>query len=326
MTDDNSCPRCQQGPESIMHVLRDYIGNTPWSWVTFVGVSVNALWKDRNELMFNQYSNLRQNWLLHIANQVHMVANSIIKPMTYMESSESIIPIIWEPPPINTLNVDDMHKKRNSFSTCGGLLRDSRDGLIQGFYCNLGSNNSQGAKIWSIVHAMRIARHLHLDRVIFEIDFTLVAAVVLNRSTTISYLKPLIEEVVMIIKGLFRRYKKWNPVHPTYGAFYGMGFGVGCGVGWGPGFGPEVVGYVGAGCGVGFNVGITLVGFGIGLPANVIFAAPYNGSGGVFIEVMVIKVIFIFEFVRRQTNVVAYNLAKAATSSASFQIVVDIPD
>ncbi|CAJ2636060.1 unnamed protein product [Trifolium pratense] len=80
----------------------------------------------------------------------------------------------------------------------------------------------------------------------------------------------------MIIKGLFRRYQKWNPVHPTYGAFYGMGFGVGCGVGWGPGFGPEVVGYVGAGCGIGFNVGITLVGFGIGLPANVIFAAPYN--------------------------------------------------
>ena len=81
----------------------------------------------------------------------------------------------------------------------------------------------------------------------------------------------------MIIKGLFRRYERWNPVHPTYGAFYGMGFGVGCGVGWGPGFGPEVIGYVGAGCGVGFNVGITLVGFGIGLPANVIFAAPYNG-------------------------------------------------
>ncbi|XP_058751407.1 cadmium-induced protein AS8-like [Vicia villosa] len=80
----------------------------------------------------------------------------------------------------------------------------------------------------------------------------------------------------MIIKGLFRRYKKWNPVHPTYGAFYGMGFGIGCGVGWGPGFGPEVVGYVGSGCGVGFNVGVTLAGFGIGLPANIIFAAPYN--------------------------------------------------
>ncbi|XP_073219950.1 cadmium-induced protein AS8 isoform X2 [Cicer arietinum] len=82
--------------------------------------------------------------------------------------------------------------------------------------------------------------------------------------------------VLMIIKGLFRRYERWNPVHPTYGAFYGMGVGIGCGVGWGPGFGPEVVGYVGAGCGIGFNVGITLAGFGIGLPANIIFAAPYN--------------------------------------------------
>ncbi|XP_027347677.1 cadmium-induced protein AS8 isoform X1 [Abrus precatorius] len=80
----------------------------------------------------------------------------------------------------------------------------------------------------------------------------------------------------MIIKGLFRRYERWNPVHPTYGAFWGMGVGIGCGVGWGPGFGPEVIGYVGAGCGVGFNVGITFAGFGVGLPAKFIFEAPYN--------------------------------------------------
>lgn len=80
----------------------------------------------------------------------------------------------------------------------------------------------------------------------------------------------------MIIKGLFRRYEKWNPVHPTSGAFWGMGIGIGCGVGWGPGFGPEVIGYVGAGCGVGFSVGITFAGFGIGLPTNYVIEAPYN--------------------------------------------------
>nr|XP_043628830.1 cadmium-induced protein AS8 [Erigeron canadensis] len=82
--------------------------------------------------------------------------------------------------------------------------------------------------------------------------------------------------VVMIIKGLFRRYKKWNPVHPTSGAFWGMGIGFGCGVGWGPGFGPEVIGYVGAGCGVGFSVGITLAGVGIGLPANRLLKVPFS--------------------------------------------------
>ncbi|CAL5441079.1 unnamed protein product [Camellia sinensis] len=83
-------------------------------------------------------------------------------------------------------------------------------------------------------------------------------------------------QVLMIIKGLFRRYERWNPVHPTSGAFWGMGIGIGCGVGWGPGFGPEVIGYVGAGCGVGFSVGITLAGFGIGLPANYVLEVPYN--------------------------------------------------
>jgi len=82
----------------------------------------------------------------------------------------------------------------------------------------------------------------------------------------------------MIIKGLFRRYERWNPVHPTHGAFWGMGVGVGCGVGWGPGFGPEVIGYVGAGCGIGFNVGITFAGVGVGLPAHFVCVAPYNGK------------------------------------------------
>lgn len=82
----------------------------------------------------------------------------------------------------------------------------------------------------------------------------------------------------MIIKGLFRRYERWNPVHPTSGAFWGMGVGIGCGIGWGPGFGPEVIGYVGAGCGVGFSVGFTLLGAGIGLPANWLLQVPYNGN------------------------------------------------
>lgn len=89
-------------------------------------------------------------------------------------------------------------------------------------------------------------------------------------------------QVEMIIKGLFRRYERWNPVHPTSGAFWGMGVGMGCGVGWGPGFGPEVVGYVGAGCGVGFSVGFTFLGFGIGLPANYIYNTPYKGTFHLF--------------------------------------------
>lgn len=88
----------------------------------------------------------------------------------------------------------------------------------------------------------------------------------------------------MIIKGVFRRYERWNPVHPTSGAFWGLGIGIGCGVGWGPGFGPEVIGYVGAGCGVGFSVGFTLLGVGIGLPANWLYTVPCDGTCIFYLE------------------------------------------
>ncbi|KAL3694561.1 hypothetical protein R1sor_008212 [Riccia sorocarpa] len=80
----------------------------------------------------------------------------------------------------------------------------------------------------------------------------------------------------MTIVNLFRRYKRWNPVHPTFGAFWGLGIGLGCGVGWGPGFGPEAVGFVGSGCGVGFSVGVTLIGVGVGLPASGLTCVPYD--------------------------------------------------
>ncbi|GAQ81492.1 hypothetical protein KFL_000810330 [Klebsormidium nitens] len=83
-----------------------------------------------------------------------------------------------------------------------------------------------------------------------------------------------------MVSAFIRKYRSWNPVHPTAGAFWGFGLGVGCGVGVGPGFGPEVIGYVGAGCGLGFSIGWTAVGVGIGLPCQGIAALPLEAVGG----------------------------------------------
>lgn len=85
-------------------------------------------------------------------------------------------------------------------------------------------------------------------------------------------------QFLIVMKKLAERYKRWNRVHPTYGTFWGIGVGVGCGVGWGPGFGPEAVAYVGAGCGIGLSVGFTLIGLGLGHPANTLFQPPYYGN------------------------------------------------
>lgn len=114
----------------------------------------------------------------------------------------------------------------------------------------------------------------------------------------------------MTIIGLFRRYQRWNPVHPTYAAFWGVGLGAGCGVGWGPGFGPEAVGFVGGGCGLGFSVGLTFVGFGIGLPANGLTCLPYNALTCITCEA--------FNFARAAAPAIA-NVGNQGLSSLSHQ-------
>jgi ribonuclease HI len=53
--------------------------------------------------------------------------------------------------------------------------------------------------MWSLVHAMRMARQLQIDQVIFETDSSLVATTFLTPTTAISYPKPLLEEVLNLL-------------------------------------------------------------------------------------------------------------------------------
>jgi hypothetical protein len=128
-----------------------------------------------------------------------MVIDSTTKPPAYLERSGLVSPIKWEPPPNGKykFNVDGSYNKRNNSSACGGLLRDARGNLIQGFYCKLSASNSQCAEMWSLVHAVRMARQLQTDQVIFETDSSLVAITVLTRIATISYLKPLFKRFLI---------------------------------------------------------------------------------------------------------------------------------
>jgi hypothetical protein len=76
-----------------------------------------------------------------------------------MDNFGSTINIKWELPPIDSLmfNVDGVHSKSNCFLACGRILKDSQCGLIQGFYGNLGKNNSQNAEMLSLLRALCIS-------------------------------------------------------------------------------------------------------------------------------------------------------------------------
>jgi hypothetical protein len=98
-----------------------------------------------------------------------MVIDSTIKPPVYLERFGSVSSIKWEPPLDGKykFNVDDAYNKRNSNSACGGLLRDVRGNLIQGFYCKIGASNSKCAEMWSLVYAVRMTHQLQIDQSYF---------------------------------------------------------------------------------------------------------------------------------------------------------------
>ncbi|KAK2446428.1 hypothetical protein QL285_017240 [Trifolium repens] len=121
MTTDDTCPRCQTHPETIMHMLRDcedaqnywnqfitednwakffslglyawlewnisnnHIGASNTYWPTFFGVSVWSLWKDRNKLVFSRETKLGTNLTSKTVN----IAYQIEKEMKFPLASRS---------------------------------------------------------------------------------------------------------------------------------------------------------------------------------------------------------------------------------------------
>jgi hypothetical protein len=116
-----------------------------------------------------------------------------------MENNGSIIHIRWEPPPIDTLkfNVDGTHSKINGFSLVADCIETCGVVLFRVFIATLAAIIPWvlRCEMWSLVHAndaICIASNIQLDRVISKINCTLITVVVLNGSTIISNLKPLI--------------------------------------------------------------------------------------------------------------------------------------
>ncbi|KAJ1412575.1 Reverse transcriptase zinc-binding domain [Sesbania bispinosa] len=142
MTSDDSCPRCGQAPETIMHTLRDCevvselweslidrewwarffslgldnwlkmnmakspfsVDGTPWNFI--FPVSIWRLWKDRNDLVFNKRSDLPGNLYFQIVSYARQIINSIVSPCPISQrlyKNEELIG--WSRPPPGFLSL-----------------------------------------------------------------------------------------------------------------------------------------------------------------------------------------------------------------------------
>lgn len=239
MATDNLCPRCLDCPETIMHVLRDCddvrefwlnklnpdviskffsLGLHPWlvwnltdsnigvstiNWQTVFGVTGYELWKDRNSLVFSRQTLLGSDLHFKIGHQVSFISNHISDPvLSFSQDNRKEVQVAWHPPHPGRfkINVDGSHLRNSGSSACGGLVRDSNGRFVQGFFCKIGLGNALWAELWGIRLGIKLAKHLNLNHVDFELDSKVVTHLIKTGNTVNVHLQPLLQNIIQLLQ------------------------------------------------------------------------------------------------------------------------------
>lgn len=238
MTNDNLCPRCQGGPETLLHMLRDcdevqsfwqsvvhldhlsrffslgtcswldwnmtekYVGRIQLDWQLFFRVAVYELWRDRNSLAFSQESKLGSHLLVVTMQQAYFI-QQYRSPSAGDTAlvARRLMQVVWKPldPSWFKVNVDGSHWRSSSSTACGGLVRNEHGGFVAGFYTKLGSSTALWAELWALRLGIKLARQLHLHSVCFELDSEVVMRMVQTGKTSNLFMQPLLQEVISIL-------------------------------------------------------------------------------------------------------------------------------
>lgn len=162
MTTIATCPVCLSDNETLFHRFRDcpsslaiwnaisvqnrnsFFNNNNWqdwlkanlkrnlhagagSWSTTFGVTLDLLWRNRNDLIFSQKVNSTQSSFIRIKNQVDwieicLLRNSTLQPQLLFNDDEQ--DDRWKPPPSGyyQLNCDGSMTNFCRSAGCGGIL------------------------------------------------------------------------------------------------------------------------------------------------------------------------------------------------------------
>lgn len=68
-----------------------------------------------------------------------------------------------------------------------------------GFHCNLGAATSVSSELWGLVLGLKLARNLACQRIVAELDSSVVVQMLQMKRSNFLPLKPLLDEVVALI-------------------------------------------------------------------------------------------------------------------------------
>ncbi|XP_057418408.1 uncharacterized protein LOC130712598 [Lotus japonicus] len=212
MTSDGLCPRCIDAEETVIHALRDcphiqqiwnaFLLDKDWSkfysqgisnwldfnlrrnfvqrgglsWPLLFGIIAWQIWKDRCDLVFNNHITLPSNLIIIATSFTSEVTRTLNNPETVdqLHCTEHLIK--WSKPEQGTwkLNTDGSVHTNSGRAACGGIIRDWKGAILQGF-----SWVAEGLALrWSLESALE----LQLECIIIDSDSsTIIAAMTSTR-------------------------------------------------------------------------------------------------------------------------------------------------
>lgn len=206
LTDDDSCPICSNGEESLTHLFRDYhkakevwhaVANNllplqfftgtflDWielnlhfdatyngfNWAFLFGVVVQCIWWRRNEKVFRQTTietgQMVRKILAH-ASVIQQSFNDSQLTLISGASSHTSRDTHWITPPQRwlKLNSDGAVGNMDSKATCGGVIRNADGGFLVGFATDLEPCSITEAGLHGILKGLKLAQQRNFRNIL----------------------------------------------------------------------------------------------------------------------------------------------------------------
>lgn len=137
-------------------------------------------------MVFSQISEIDSNLWLQVSNHAHNIEKELSLQCRSFGSRNSAS---WQLPAQDQLkvNVDGSFNPTSGRSACRGIIRNTAGTFVKGFFCNLRRTNALWAEMCDLLHGLKLARQLALQKVSFEIDYASVFQMVDKRVHLFSY-------------------------------------------------------------------------------------------------------------------------------------------
>ncbi|GKU90363.1 hypothetical protein SLEP1_g4364 [Rubroshorea leprosula] len=147
------CPRCEQSPETPLHLLRDCFYS-------------RLVWESAHTFALESRFALESVNLIHDTRAPRWVS--------------------WTPPPhpYLKLNTDGSHNHHSGKAAAGGLIRDHNRRWVHGFAVNVGLTTSFLAELWGCREGLKLAHSLGIQQLVLEMDSLLAIQLIQNRQVS----------------------------------------------------------------------------------------------------------------------------------------------